>query len=573
MGGKHSSRAAGAGHGGSWRNERCNPCQTIGGRRPTGDARPRSSGHPEAPTPSTSPGTSRGAVAGGVESAGAVFADRGDVRAGGKQPLSDARYASRVEQTGDNPQRLLDEVLAQCVRDTTNPYSVLRGHSLLNDLYGNDGIKYSNPATPLTVTPVTTTGQLLDLTFTPAGAPSPPPPNLPSTRPAYIYYANFGTDPVWEIDRIDYPFSIGRLQSPGYYNGCVFTATGGAAHGKSTRILGWSYDAATLTYTARVLAFEGVALSDLTTNRPTGFVINGRPFNGTGFGFNTHAGVDPMALDETLLSAQELINTTPFPFAWLPNPIFADPTRLETTSCECRHHKHCLRAVRGAGGSRRGLRCARHTEHAAGSLAGGSSIGHGRSRPNYPLAAPSGNDCSWPGSRRRCRVGLRAAGRADASNGLAPAHGQRHSISASVVSPTQGHRGRAIRRRQRRRRDPESIWVDVGLPVRTAPDGRTYKPLVAILCLDLDGRLNVNAHGNIAHVDQYLLDNMHLALTSANIVVGNSKGGTLPDLKRGLGYGPAEISLYPLFSTSLTAPTTVLTPYSQLLGEPMANRI
>ncbi len=43
----------------------------------------------------------------------------------------------------------------------------------------------------------------------------------------------------------------------------------------------------------------------------------------------------------------------------------------------------------------------------------------------------------------------------------------------------------------------ESIWVDAGLPVRTAPDGRTYKPMVAILCLDLDGRLNVNAHGNV----------------------------------------------------------------------------
>ncbi len=49
----------------------------------------------------------------------------------------------------------------------------------------------------------------------------------------------------------------------------------------------------------------------------------------------------------------------------------------------------------------------------------------------------------------------------------------------------------------------ESVWIDVGFPVQTAADGRSYKPLAAILCIDLDGRLNVNAHGNIADVDQY----------------------------------------------------------------------
>ena len=42
---------------------------------------------------------------------------------------------------------------------------------------------------------------------------------------------------------------------------------------------------------------------------------------------------------------------------------------------------------------------------------------------------------------------------------------------------------------------PDSVWVDLGMPVRAAADGRHYKPLFAILCVDLDGRLNVNAHG------------------------------------------------------------------------------
>ena len=44
----------------------------------------------------------------------------------------------------------------------------------------------------------------------------------------------------------------------------------------------------------------------------------------------------------------------------------------------------------------------------------------------------------------------------------------------------------------------ESVWVDIGFPVQTAPDGRRYKPLVAFHCVDLDSRLNVNAHGNWA---------------------------------------------------------------------------
>ena len=45
---------------------------------------------------------------------------------------------------------------------------------------------------------------------------------------------------------------------------------------------------------------------------------------------------------------------------------------------------------------------------------------------------------------------------------------------------------------------PDSVWVDLGMPVRSSSDGRLYKPLFAILCVDLDGRINLNAHGSLA---------------------------------------------------------------------------
>ena len=42
----------------------------------------------------------------------------------------------------------------------------------------------------------------------------------------------------------------------------------------------------------------------------------------------------------------------------------------------------------------------------------------------------------------------------------------------------------------------DSIWMDLGFPVMTGPDGRKFKPLFAPLVLDLDNRVNVNMHGN-----------------------------------------------------------------------------
>jgi len=83
---------------------------------------------------------------------------------------------------------------------------------------------------------------------------------------------------------------------------------------------------------------------------------------------------------------------------------------------------------------------------------------------------------------------------------------------------------------------PDSIWVDLGMPPRATNDGRLYKPLFAILCVDLDGRLNVNAHGSLAQATGGVL-------TAATTNTFYNAPTNTEAIARGQGIGPAEIDL------------------------------
>jgi hypothetical protein len=443
------------------------------------------------------------------------------------------RYAVKVEQTGDDPRQLLDEVLGQCLRGTTNPNSVLRGHSLLEDMYGNDGIIVGVAGTP-TAMPVGNE-QILDVSFTP--------------DPTYIRFAAIPNKDVPAVaDPMDPPpLSLPQIETLGYYNGCVVTAVGGVADGRSTRILGWQPVGGT--WTMRVLAFEGITSGQLNNNPPRRFIINGRPFNGTGFGFNPEA--DP-ATEPTLLSAAQVYQlpndgaTASIPYALLPNQVF---NGLESQP--------------------------------EGGLMVSQSVVNGY-RHGITSSADEDYDAPDPQNMLLAHIPLNASPQ-EIIPSLHRPDMINHIQTALQQYPNDGVLvDRHIRRQYQLRpsqtdhpqfpRHPsdtgpydvdndgdgiaESVWVDAGLPVRTAPDGRMYKPLVAILCLDLDGRLNVNAHGSVAQLNpaypftQAIQPNG----TSGQETIANylfAPGGVAQpvNLPRGLGFGPAEISLAPLFAS------------------------
>ena len=105
---------------------------------------------------------------------------------------------------------------------------------------------------------------------------------------------------------------------------------------------------------------------------------------------------------------------------------------------------------------------------------------------------------------------------------------------------------------------PDSIWIDAGLPVQRLPDGTQYKWLAAILCVDMDGKINLNAHGTIAQLDpnRYYNTSFNLASTPTPgwTTVPAPVSSTTPGLLApesvagsrnfpiGQAYGPAEIN-------------------------------
>ncbi len=203
-----------------------------------------------------------------------------------------AEVAALQELHGDPPKKLLDQALYQVLRDTENPNSVLRTHSLLRDMYGESirGVQQGNSAQVL--------GQWMQFT------------------------ARIPTD-------VNSP-----VLTNGFLNGCVLTFVTGNVANLSTRIAGYTCDVSTAADT------DGDGVADqvnatfrvLLPTRKDGnvaisqnldeFVVNGRPFSGTGAGLDS---TNPSGLNSV-----QTINAVDYPNALLPNRVGEAPPLTAT---------------------------------------------------------------------------------------------------------------------------------------------------------------------------------------------------------------------------------------------------
>jgi len=88
----------------------------------------------------------------------------------------------------------------------------------------------------------------------------------------------------------------------------------------------------------------------------------------------------------------------------------------------------------------------------------------------------------------------------------------------------------------------DSKFIDIGLPPVVSPDGTVLLPRAAILVADLDGRLNLNVHGTGSDESTFAIAagrDMYPPVT----MVGGGTSVPLYQLPRGMGTGPAEVSI------------------------------
>ena len=234
-----------------------------------------------------------------------------------------AKDAAKENRTENNPTDLLERAMLQVVRDTNNPFSALRGHSLLRDMYGGDGFigqvlvpnesrpdlmaQYAGASSPNNLAgPLGATGgQLIDIFVFDRLAPTNG-NGVPTVIPDNSYVIDLERDPSGQ------PVDLTLSTATDYYAGCVLTMLSGPATGQSARIIDSRVvttldDTTTINGTdttvlrpvtrLRVMVFsqkDGTPLNvdggdrtiELTELAGHAFMVNGRAFNGTGVGYN-----------------------------------------------------------------------------------------------------------------------------------------------------------------------------------------------------------------------------------------------------------------------------------------------
>ncbi len=439
------------------------------------------------------------------------------------QAQRSAKSIERFEQVIDPPEKLLHQAAMQVFRGPTTNYatglldqsSVMQAHSLLEDIYGDEPL-WAGPH-PTSGAPTSSRscvimgvgpacgGQLVEFTY----QLLVPDPLAPLALPA----------------QMDDPFIARRL-------GCVITfikSPNPGVVGQSTRLVGFN--------PSDPGRGHMLALGSGTPAMGDEFTINGVPFSGTGFGYDSNdhdldLAYDPTPGDEKL--SAPVVGTT-WPVALLPNL----PLSIYNTANPAPSFKF--------GGANEDYDAADFQNMLlAAQVPNPAAPGGIQTLPSLHRPAlvrywmdqllppgPKNWAALWNANRELCRkIMLRPIGGYPGSDhpnftGSNPNFNPAwDGVTNTGNQWDVDNDGDGV---------TDSVWVDLGMPVRATTDGRLYKPLFAILCVDLDGRLNLNAHGSLPQTDTANYGNPIFPIGGTLAVGGVSA--------RGQGLGPADINL------------------------------
>jgi hypothetical protein len=414
----------------------------------------------------------------------------------------------RAHRYGDEPEREMEEVLGQILygNNQFSTRSVLGPHSLLEDLYGRGDMAIGTVA------------------------------NVPTTQNGgqTVYFSV-----TFNIPNPVYPI-------PNYYAGRVITFTNGPAAGLSTRVMAYfpAGFGGTGVPELMVEALESDLPIPVLPAQNNRFVINGAPFNGTGEGYSAGS----FNLDDSIT----MNSGTAYPIALLPNYPFSTAPGGRDEPWDVPDYQNPFLALvppqKLAQFDGFPLLPSYHRPDLVKywiNYLSGTSLLSGSMNPRGAFLNPYGD----PSLSQAQIQEIIAIKRMLLFRPLIEDHpnftgGNQNFVADSLNGPYDvDNDGDGI---------SDSIWVDAGLPVVTAPNGRRYKRLVAILIKDLDGRVNPSVHGNLN------LANIPTSRTQFQVTdmfAGMDPNSPYPiNLPRGFGYGPAEVDFRHIFNN--------VTPYS-----------
>ncbi|QDS98028.1 hypothetical protein [Adhaeretor mobilis] len=518
---------------------------------------------------------------------------------------------------------LLDDILKQVVRDTKNPNSVLRNHSLLRDMYGEDGFVGSVP-----VPNAQTDADGLTARWAPTRDVDGVSQNFNITNGQILEIDVLGVEDLFGNQAAANVVNGMKLQRNAY-NGMTLTFTSGFAKGVSTRIVGYipanhlidpvsgSLATPTPTYPRKFARFRLLAfpLADGSTLNQdydrdgdidqldfqqllegSEFVVNGRPFNGTGVGYDSTA-----TTGDARLSAKEMVTlldgstTLDMQVALEPNTIFFDPGSVVSTTGTTFNYfpPNPLGTITvnspysGFGGSDesydavdfQNMLLALMPKDLQGNAWVVNDVTDPSSWPSDPTSlSTSGNNVPLPSLHRPALLNYWKTEVANSGSHLAvePMVLRKVMLRPSWLdhpnfTGSNPEFAQAFNQFDTNRADPDnqrlivnrmiagpwdvdndndgyrdSVWVDFGASIISMPDGTLVKPMAAVLCLDLDGRLNVNAHGSREQVKSKVFTTRPPGAYPPFYDAELAGTAVALDLPFGQGLGPADIDLEPL---------------------------